>query len=152
MEAFQDFLLEYYHVLKSLHIISFVAWMAGLFYLPRLFVYHAQATVGSELSQTLKVMEYKLLKYIMNPAMIATFTFGILLAFVPGVVGHGSGWFHAKIVFVLVLAGVHGYFAKTVRIFAADQNKKSHKFFRVLNEIPTLCLILIVFFVVMKPF
>ncbi len=142
-----------YLTLKALHIISFTAWMAGLFYLPRLYVYHANAAQGSELSETLKVMEHKLLRYIMNPAMILTFALGIWLVVVTGYGGPGTGaWIHAKLLLVLVLAGFHGMCAGWRKKFAADANVKSHKFFRWANEVPTVALILIVFLAVLKPF
>ncbi|MDG1288023.1 MAG: protoporphyrinogen oxidase HemJ [Rickettsiales bacterium] len=142
-----------YLTLKALHIISFTAWMAGLFYLPRLYVYHAEAKVGSELSETLKVMENKLLRYIMNPAMILTFGLGIWLVVITGYGGPGTGaWIHAKLALVLGLAGFHGACSVWRKKFAADTNTKSHKFFRLANEVPTVLLILIVFLAVLKPF
>ena len=142
-----------YLTLKAIHIISFTAWMAGLFYLPRLYVYHAEAKVGSELSETLKVMEHKLLRYIMNPAMILTFAIGIWLIVITGYGAPGSGaWIHAKLLLVLILAGFHGMCASWRKKFAADENTKSHRFYRWANEVPTLLLILVVFLAVLKPF
>ncbi len=142
-----------YLTLKALHIISFTAWMAGLFYLPRLYVYHADAEIGSELSETLKVMENKLLRYIMNPAMILTFGLGIWLVVITGYDGPDTGaWIHAKIVLVLGLAVFHMACAKWRKAFAANANTKSHAFFRWANEVPTVLLILIVFLAVLKPF
>jgi putative membrane protein len=142
-----------YLTLKALHIISFTCWMAGLFYLPRLFVYHADAKPASELSETLKVMERKLLRFIMNPAMIATWVFGIWLIVVTGYGSPGTGgWIHAKIVLVLALSGVHGVLSAHRKRFAADANIKSARYFRILNEIPTLLFVAIVGLAVLKPF
>ncbi len=136
--------------LKALHLIAVIAWMAGLLYLPRLFVYHADAAVGSEVSNTFKVMEKRLLRLIINPAMIAVWITGPLLAYRMGY--FESGWLHAKMGLVVILSGVHGYFAGRVRAFAQDRNNRSAKFYRILNEVPTVILILVVFLVVMKPF
>lgn len=141
---------DQYQILKALHIISFTAWMAGMFYLPRLFVYHVGAERGGELSETLKIMERKLLRYIINPAMILTFAFGIWLMMITE--PWSGGWFHAKVTLVLLLAGFHGACARWRKDFAADANTKSEKFFRWANEVPTVLLILIVFLVVLKPF
>lgn len=152
MDVVQDFLADWYLSIKSVHIIAVVSWMAGLLYLPRLFVYHCDAARGSQLSETFKVMEYKLLKYIMNPAMIVTFITGIGLLAVPGMVEKPYGWIHTKLFMVFILAALHGGMAKTVRLFKADKNTRSDKFYRVLNEGPTLILIIIVFLVVLKPF
>ena len=142
-----------YLTLKAIHIISFTAWMGGLLYLPRLFVYHANAEVGSDLSETLKVMEHKLLRYIMNPAMIFTFALGIWLVVITGYGAPGSGgWIHAKVLCVLLLAGFHGVCSSWRKKFAADVNTKNDKFFRWANEVPTVLLIIIVFLAVLKPF
>ena len=138
-----------YHLLKSLHIVSFVAWMAAMFYLPRLYVYHCKAVPGGELSETLKVMERKLLRYIMTPAMIATFVFGIWLAL--GMDYFQEPWLHAKLFLVLLMAGFHGACAAWMKRFARDQNTHSEKFYRIANEVPTLLLIGIVLLAVFKP-
>ncbi len=135
--------------LKAFHIIAMVAWMAGLLYLPRLFVYHCEAEPGSKLSETFKVMERRLLRFITNPAMIATWVLGLWLAWEGG--GFRSGWFHAKLAFVLALSAVHGLFALWVKDFAADQNRHSQKFYRIANEIPTVLMIFIVILTVVKP-
>lgn len=139
--------------LKALHIISFTAWMAGLFYLPRLYVYHCMAAKGEELDRTLQVMEKKLLRFIMNPAMIATFLFGIWLIIETG---HGApgtgGWLHAKIGLVLIMAAFHGMCASWRKKFANGTNTKSGKFYRWANEVPTVLLIGIVLLAVLKPF
>jgi len=148
----QDFLADYYLWVKSLHLVAVMSWMAGMLYLPRLFVYHADVDPKSEASQLLKVMERRLLRYIINPAMIATFLLGILLAMTPGVISSGAGWFHSKVGLVLIMAGIHGMLSKHRKNFERDENKKSAKYFRVLNEVPTLLMILIVILAVVKPF
>ncbi len=141
---------DYYLLIKALHIISVIAWMAGLFYLPRLFVYHADVPPESNRSAMLKVMERKLLKIIMNPAMILTFVFGGVMLGVPGMMA--QGWIHAKLTLVLLLAGFHGLCARYVRLFANNQNTKTHRYYRVFNEVPTLLMVAIVMLAVLKPF
>lgn len=133
---------------KALHIMAVIAWMAGLFYLPRLYVYHASASEGGETSQTFKVMEAKLLRMIMNPAMIAAWVFGLALW-----IGWGAGaWMHAKFALVLAMSGYHGFLAKLRKDFELDANTRPEKFFRLINEIPTLLMVVIVILVVVKPF
>ena len=134
---------------KALHIIAVIAWMAGMLYLPRLFVYHAETAPGSQQSETFKVMERRLLKAIINPAMIVTWSAGLWLAWMYSFQG---GWLHAKIALVLVLSGVHGFFSGSQRRFERDQNRKSPKFWRTMNEVPTILMVLIVILVVVKPF
>ncbi len=136
--------------LKAFHIIALIAWMAGLFYLPRLFVYHCGAEPGSKFSETLKLMERRLLRIIINPAMIATWVLGLWLAWEIG--AFRSGWFHAKLILVLALSAAHGLFALWVKDFAADRNRHPHKFYRIANEIPTVLMILIVIVTVVRPF
>ncbi len=137
--------------LKALHIISFTAWMAGMFYLPRLYVYHTTVAKDSEADLMLQTMERKLLRFIMNPAMILTFIFGVsMIVYDTGIMK--QGWVHAKIMLVLGMAGFHGYLAKTRKDFIAHDGIKSNKFYRVINEIPTLLLIGIVILAVVKPF
>jgi putative membrane protein len=136
--------------LKALHIISIIAWMAGMLYLPRLFVYHAEAPKGSAMSETFKIMERRLLKGILNPSIALAFLTGIALALQTGF--WRAPWFHVKFALVLGLAALHGYFARYVRIFATDANERSPRFFRVLNEVPTVLMVLIVILVVIKPF
>lgn len=136
--------------LKAFHIIAVIAWMAGMLYLPRLFVYHVAADVGSIQSETFKVMERRLLRAIMNPAMIATWVLGLWLAHELG--AWRSGWLHGKLLLVFLLSGVHGVLSRHVKDFAADKRRKSAKFYRILNEIPTILMILIVILVVVKPF
>ena len=139
--------------IKALHVIAVIAWMAGMLYLPRLFVYHASAKPGSELSATFKVMERRLLKLIINPAMIATWVFGLMLIWLMGKEAFlAAGWLHAKLVLVLAMSGLHGYLARLVKQFAADRNRRPPKFYRIVNEIPTVLLILIVVLAVVKPF
>lgn len=145
------FLQSHYDWLKALHIIAVISWMAGMLYLPRLFVYHARARKGFEPSETFKIMERRLLKFIMNPAMIATFIFGGLMLWANPALFQ-EGWMHAKITLVLLMAGLHGFFAKTVKVFAKDANTRDDKFYRYLNEAPTLLLIIIVVLVFIKPF
>lgn len=148
----QEFLSQNYLWLQALHIIAVISWMAAMLYLPRLFVYHASAKPGSELSETLKVMERRLLKFICNPAMIAAWVLGLTMLYAnPGILS-GQGWMHAKLTLVLLLSGVHGVLAKNVRVFAADANTKSPKYFRILNEIPTVLMIGIVILAVTKLF
>ncbi|MFN4211396.1 MAG: protoporphyrinogen oxidase HemJ [Devosia sp.] len=136
---------------KALHVISVIAWMAGMLYLPRLFVYHAVAEIGSDKSETFKVMERRLLKGIINPAMIASWVFGLWMVF-GGWVDMMSGWLHAKLFLVLLLTACHGMLARYTRLFAQDKNTKPQKFFRIINEVPTVLMILIVILVVVKPF
>ena len=135
---------------KALHVISIIAWMAGMLYLPRLFVYHAEATKGSETSETFKVMERRLLKAIVNPSMILVFLTGFTLVYLTE--DWRYGWWQAKFILVLGLAGLHGYFARCVRAFAADANVRPAGFYRVMNEVPTVLMVLIVILAVVKPF
>ena len=139
-----------YEWIKALHIVAVIAWMAGMLYLPRLFVYHCEAKAGSSQSETFKLMERRLLKVIINPAMIVTWLAGLYLAWS----GHwlSAGWLHAKLALVLALSGVHGFFARWVKDFAADRNSRSQKFYRIINEVPTVLMIGIVILVIVKPF
>jgi protoporphyrinogen IX oxidase len=138
-----------YLIIKSLHVIFVISWMCGLLYLPRLFVYHCNATKDGELDKNLQIMEFKLLKIIMNPAMILAFLSGLWLIHF---IGLDAGWIHLKVTLVLILAGLHGFFAKCRKNFANGQNQKSEKFYRVINEGPALLMIFIVFLVILKPF
>ena len=149
----RDLLLAGYPWIKAFHVVALVSWMAGLFYLPRLYVYHAErGKPGGELSETLTVMEFKLLKYIMNPAMIATWVLGILLASTPGVVDWTAGWFYIKVVFVLALSGFQGWLTARGRDFASDRNTVSGRTYRLMNEVPTIALVVIVIMVIVRPF
>jgi putative membrane protein len=139
-----------YDWLLALHIIAVVAWMAGMLYLPRLYVYHARAAKGSELSETFKVMERRLLRGIINPAMIAAWILGLCLAWQ----GHHwmEGWFHAKLALLVGMQLIHAALARWRRAFAEDANTHSDRFYRFMNEVPTLLLIGIVILAVVKPF
>jgi putative membrane protein len=144
-----------YEWIKAFHIIAVIAWMAGMLYLPRLFVYHCAAAKGSVQSETFKVMEQRLLRAIINPAMIATWVFGLALAWLGPDSRYGwfaSGWLWAKIILVLALSAVHGMLARWRKDFAQDNNRHSDKFYRIINEVPTTLMILIVLLVVLKPF
>ena len=141
---------DFYSWIKALHILAVISWMAGMLYLPRLMVYHAMAEAGSAQSETFKVMERRLLKAIINPAMVVTWLAGLWLAWSGG--WFVAGWFHAKLALVLVLSGVHGMMSRWVRDFAQDRNTRSAKFYRIANEVPTLLMIGIVILVVVKPF
>jgi protoporphyrinogen IX oxidase len=139
-----------YPWLKAFHIISVIAWMAGMLYLPRLFVYHCEAEPGSRQSETFKVMERRLLRAIINPAMVATWVLGLWLAWQGG--WFMAPWLHLKLALVLAMSAVHGFFAHWVKAFAADRNSHSQKFYRIINEVPTLLMIFIVILAVVKPF
>jgi putative membrane protein len=142
--------LGLYLWLKALHVIAVIAWMAGMLYLPRLFVYHCEAEPGSRQSETFKVMERRLLRAIINPAMVVTWVVGLWLAWDAGF--FRSGWLHAKLALVLAMSAMHGFLSRWVRAFAADQNQHSQKFYRIINEIPTILMIGIVILVIVKPF
>ncbi|MGD0104273.1 MAG: protoporphyrinogen oxidase HemJ [Rhodopila sp.] len=137
---------------KAFHVISLIAWMAGIFYLPRLFVYHCELRGGSAESERFKIMEYRLLKQIMNPAMIATWVFGVLLVLTPGVLDWASGWWHVKLLCVILMTGFHGAMSRWRKDFMADANRRSHKFYRIANEIPTVLMVVIVIMVIVRPF
>ena len=142
--------MNLYLLFKSLHLISVISWMAGLLYLPRIFVYHSEASHESQKS-VFKIMEKKLYNYIMMPAMILTWLFGLLLIHAQGFSLFAELWMQVKGISVLILTHYHFYLGKCVRLFAADQNQKSAKFYRIINEVPTVLLIIIVFLVVFKP-
>ena len=147
-----DFLAGAYPWIKALHIISMIAWMAAMLYMPRLFVYHAGAVVGSVQSETFKVMERRLARAIMLPAMVATLLFGGLLLATPGIVDFYQGWLHAKLTLVLGMLVMQHFFGAWRRAFAEDRNRHSARFYRMINEVPTLIMIAIVILVVVKPF
>lgn len=147
--AMTDILLAHYNWLKALHVIAIICWMAGLLYLPRLFVYHAEAK--AEAGEIFKIMERRLLKIIMNPAMIAAFLFGtLMLAANPALMS--EPWMHAKLGLVFLMAGLHGFFAGCVRKFANGRNVRSAKFYRIINEVPAVLMVIIVLLAVAKPF
>lgn len=139
-----------YDWIKAFHVIAMVAWMAGMFYLPRLFVYHCEAEPGSRQSETFKMMERRLLKAIINPAMTVTWLLGLWMMWNAG--WHTAHWFQAKFVLALGMSALHGYLVRWVRAFANDANVHSQKFYRIINEIPTVLLIGIVVLVIVKPF
>ena len=143
--------MNYYLLFKSLHLISVISWMAGLLYLPRIFVYHAENSDDKKISDVFKIMEKKLYFYIMTPAMILSWIFGLLLIHSIGFQQLGQTWMVSKIIFVILLTLYHFYLGKTLNQFKFDQNTHSHKFYRLINEIPTILLILIVFAVIFKP-
>src|SRR5258705_13081837 len=139
-----------YEWIKALHVIAVIAWLAGMLYLPRLFVYHCESEAGSKQFETFKVMERRLLKAIINPAMIVTWLAGLYLAWT----GHwfSAGWLHGKLLLVVILSGVHGFFSRCVKDFAAGRNPRGQNFYRIINEITTVLMIGIVILVVVKPF
>ena len=145
-------LADVYPWLLAFHIVSVIAWMAGMLYLPRLYVYHCGREPGSEADEMLRTMERRLLRAIVNPAMFAVFLTGGLLLLTPGVVDWSSGWIYAKLVSVLALSAVHGAFAAWRRAFEEGRNRHSARFYRRVNEVPTVLMIGIVIFVVVKPF
>jgi putative membrane protein len=145
-------LADLYLWTKALHVIAVIAWMAALLYMPRLFVYHCEVTPGSAESERFKVMERRLLKYIANPAGIAVWAFGILLVLTPGVVDWSSGWWHLKMLGILVVTGVHHVLMARRKDFLHDRNRRPQKYYRILNEVPTLAMIVIVVMVIVKPF
>lgn len=145
-------MIEWLPWIKALHVIAVIAWMAGLLYLPRLFVYHAAATPGSEQSETFKIMERRLLRGIMNPAMILAYVFGLAMLFTPGVVNWGAAWIYVKLAFVLALTVLHHLYGLWRKDFARDANKRTPKFYKLANEMPTLAMIVIVIMVIVKPF
>lgn len=150
MEAIVGFLGEGYLWVRALHIIAVIAWMAGMLYLPRLYIYHCDAEPGSVQSETFKVMERRLLRAIINPAMIAAWVLGLMLA--AHLDAWGEAWFQVKFVLLILMSTVHGFFSRWRRHFAADQNRHGDVFYRVWNEIPTVLMIAIVILVVVQPF
>jgi len=148
-----DILADFYLWNKTLHIISVISWMAGLLYLPRLFVNHVEhAPVGSETSEVFKGMEYRLLRYIMNPAMIATWIFGLCLAFTPGIVDWSAWYPYVKTAMILGMTVFHMWLSKCRKKFDRDENSRSAKAYRIANEIPTVMMIVIVIMIVGRPF
>ncbi|MCB9992499.1 MAG: protoporphyrinogen oxidase HemJ [Hyphomicrobiaceae bacterium] len=137
---------------KALHVISIIAWMAGLLYLPRLFVYHTEAEAGSAQSETFKVMERRLYRGIMTPAMIASWLFGLWLIIFYQAFDFGSGWAWVKLVMVVLLTGMHLFFGQIRKDFAEDRNQRPQRFFRMINEVPTLIMIVIVIMIIVRPF
>jgi putative membrane protein len=149
----QNFLAEYYLWTKSLHVMSVIAWMAGLFYLPRLFVYHAERVTGpGELADTLQLMQHKLLKVIVNPAGVAAWVFGLALVSTPGVVDWSAFWSWGKAALVIGMTVYHHALVRWERAFARGENLRPGRFYRAMNEVPTLLMVGIVVFVIVKPF
>jgi putative membrane protein len=136
--------------LKAFHVIAIIAWMAGMLYLPRLFVYHCEAEPRSRQSETFKVMERRLLYAIITPAMVVSWALGLWLAWAGGF--YAAGWLHAKVLLVLALSALHGFFLRCVREFAQDRNRFSQKFYRIINEVPAVLMVGIVILAVVKPF
>jgi len=141
---------ELYLWLKALHVIAVIAWMAGMLYLPRLFVYHCEVTPGSAESERFKVMERKLMRAIINPSMIAVWVLGLTLAIVTH--AYTQGWLQLKFVLVLALSGIHGLLAGSMKAFARDENRRTQRFYRIINEVPAALMVVIVILVVVKPF
>ncbi|TNE59744.1 MAG: protoporphyrinogen oxidase HemJ [Alphaproteobacteria bacterium] len=139
---------DLYLWIKAVHVIAVISWMAGMLYLPRLFVYHVGVAPGSEASETFKVMERRLLKVIINPAMIVAWACGLTMLYL----GTFGAWIWVKFALVTVLSGVHGHFVKLQREFQRDENTRPAKYFRILNEVPTLIMIFVVILVILKPF
>lgn len=142
----------FYLWVKAFHIVAVIAWMAGMLYLPRLFVYHCEAASGSAESERFKLMERRLLRMIINPAMIAVWVLGLTLSLLPATDAWHQGWFHAKFGLVVILSGVHGLYARWVRVFGRDANMHSARFYRIWNEVPTVLMVGIVILAVVKPF
>lgn len=143
---------DYYEWFKALHVVSVIAWMAGMLYLPRLYVYHADAEPGSDKSETFKIMERRLLRAITNPAMGASFIFGALMMATPGAIDWSMGWIWAKIALIAAMSAMHGYLARWRKDFEADRNTRPAKFYRMMNEVPTLFMVVVVILVIVKPF
>lgn len=144
-------LLPFYRYELFLHLVSVIAWMAALFYLPRLYVYHCQVAPGTAESARFKVMERRLLKQIATPAMISTWVFGILLILTPGAISWSAGWWWTKFIGVILMSGFHGALSKWRKNFLADRNRKPERFYRIANEIPTVLMLIIVFMAIVKP-
>ena len=141
---------SFYLWIKAFHIIAVIAWMVGLLYLPRLFVYHCETTPGTPESERFKVMEHKLMRGIINPSMIAVWILGLTLSFITG--AWHEGWFHAKFALVIVMSAIHGFDAMTLKAFARDANTRTARFYRIWNEVPAVLMVLIVILAVVKPF
>jgi putative membrane protein len=144
-------LAPWYLWTKALHLIAVFAWMAGLFYLPRLYVYHTRAAPGTEPSEVFKTMERLLLRAIMNPAMLAAWLFGLLLVLTPGVVDWKAGWWHGKVAGFVAMSAFHHHLGLARKDLLADERRHSERYWRVMNELPTLALVLIVIMVIVKP-
>ena len=147
-----DFLIDVSLWVKAIHVVAVIAWMGGMLYLPRLYVYHTQVAPGSPQSELFKVMERRLLRAIINPAMIVAVVFGIILLATPDVIDWGAGWIWVKLVFVMGMGAVHGFYSRWRRDFEADRNQRSARYYRAWNEVPTVLIIVIVIMVIVRPF
>src|SRR3984885_3962613 len=150
MDVLRNSLSDYIDWIKAFHVIAVIAWMSGMLYLPRLFVYHTETKPGSESSERFKVMERRLLRGIVNPSMIAVWILGPLLAWLTGT--YLDLWLQMKVVLVIGMSGIHGFYARCVKDFAADRNTRSARFYRIINEVPALLMVLIVILVIVQPF
>jgi putative membrane protein len=150
MDALRNSLSNYIDWIKAFHVIAVIAWMSGMLYLPRLFVYHTQTKPGSESSERFKVMERRVLRGIMNPSMIAVWILGPTLAWLTGT--YLDTWLQIKFVLVVILSGVHGFLVRCWRDFEADRNTRSARFYRILNEVPAVLMVFIVILVIVQPF
>jgi putative membrane protein len=145
-------LLALFPWIKAFHVIAVISWMAGMLYLPRLYVYHCETTPGSVESERFKVMERRLLRQIILPAMIVTWVLGLLMAFTPGAIDWHEGWWHVKLAAVILLSGFHGALSRWRRDFLEDRNTRSQRFYRIANEVPTVLMVIIVVMVIVQPF
>ena len=152
MQTFNNLLINNYSLIKALHIISIVAWISAILYLPRLFVYHTTVKRNSEASKMLKIMEYRLQKFIMNPAMLFTIIFGVFLLKTNGIINWTEKWIYFKLLGVFLLLVVHNLLGRYRKDFFLDKNKHSGRFYKILNEVPTILLIVIILLVYLKPF
>ena len=152
MQTFNNLLINNYSLIKAFHIISMVAWMSAILYLPRLFVYHTAVKRNSEASRMLKIMEYRLQKFIMNPAMLLTIIFGVFLLKTNGIINWTEKWIYFKLLGVFLLLVVHNLLGRYRKDFFLDKNKHSRRFYKILNEVPTILLIVIILLVYLKPF
>ena len=152
MQSFNNFLIGNYSLIKAFHVISMVAWMAALLYLPRLFVYHTTVKKNSESSEMLKIMEYRLEKFIMNPSMLLTILFGVLLLKMNGIINWNEKWIYFKLSAVVLMLVLHYLLMGYRKGFFLDKNKHSKKFYKIFNEVPMILLIIIVLLVYLKPF
>jgi len=152
MQTFNNLLINNYSLIKAFHIISMVAWMSAILYLPRLFVYHTAVKRNSEASKMLKIMEYRLQKFIMNPAMLLTIIFGVFLLKTNGIINWTEKWIYFKLLGVFLLLVVHNLLGRYRKDFFLDKNKHSGRFYKILNEVPTILLIVIILLVYLKPF
>ena len=152
MQTFNNLLINNYSLIKAFHVISIVAWISAILYLPRLFVYHTTVKRNSEASKMLKIMEYRLQKFIMNPAMLFTIIFGFFLLKTNGIINWTEKWIYFKLLGVFLLLVVHNLLGRYRKDFFLDKNKHSRKFYKILNEVPTILLIVIILLVYLKPF